>query len=122
MNKHSKKYRGSGKTTRMLETAKRLADEGRAVYLVFPSIDQAIHIRKVLSDYPSIKVETINSLTNLNWESMTLKGAFPNCVVLVDPSVIDFKFNNLLDMYFRFDPPDREEDQEVEVRTRITVY
>lgn len=94
----------TGRTTRMIEEARRLAGEGRAVYVVVdpPSEDR---IKKLTSSpRMGIKVETtIRGLGNFDWETMSLRNAHPNCVVLVDHYVIEQRFGAMLDMLHRFD-------------------
>ncbi len=102
--------RKTGRTTRMLEEALRLAGEGYAVYVVVAPGDQ----RRVMDALTllgkprrGIKVETEAGLGNFDWQTMTLRGAWPNCVVLVDHYVIEQRFGAMLDMLRRFDedPP-----------------
>jgi hypothetical protein len=96
--------RRTGRTTRMLEEAKRLDAEGKAVYIVVANQREVDRILDLLGpDYPSIKAETVSSLCNFHWEDMRLRGAHPNCVVLADHYAIESQFGMMLDMLHRFD-------------------
>lgn len=101
----------SGRTTRMLEEAIRLASEGRAVYLVFPTLQRCESVKRGKmreltgrERTPGIKFETPETLTNIDWHTMTLARAHPNCVLLVDHHVIEQRFAAMLKMLHRFDP------------------
>ncbi len=100
------KLRGMGRTTRLLEHAKKLAREGRAVYVI---ADNTRDMRRleILCGEPSlgIKFETPRSLGNFDWEQMRLLGAHPNCVVLVDHHAIEDRFARVLEMLHSCDEP-----------------
>ena len=84
------KLRGTGRTTRMIEKAKELALEGRAVYILSANLDEQKRIRKLLGNNDlGISVETSNSISTFRWETMSLLGAHPNCVVLVDHYAVE---------------------------------
>lgn len=103
----SESKRQTGRTTRMLEEANRLAiEDHRAVYVVALNEGHQADLRerlRAMGAPGSVKVETPSSLRNLDWASLTLRGAHPNCVVLADHAVIESKFRALLDMLTRFD-------------------
>jgi hypothetical protein len=96
------KLRRTGRTTRMLEEAKKLAEGGRAVYIVAANKKHQLQLAKLLGDgnpyscVSGIKVETENSLSNFDWETLSLKGAHPNCVVFVDHFAIEEKLSRVL--------------------------
>lgn len=96
--------RASGRTTRMLEHAKKLSAEGRAVYVVADNQREVNRLTIQLgADNHGIKVETPESLGNLDWQRMTLKGAHPNCAVLVDHHAIEDRFGEILRMLHAYD-------------------
>ncbi len=96
--------RGTGRTTRMIKEAKRLADEGRSVYIIVDSKSQQQDFRSLIGDdHRGIHVEVPTGLNNFDWESLRLRGAHPNCVVLVDHYVIERRFAAILKMLHRFD-------------------
>lgn len=86
----------TGRTTRMLGEAKRLARAGRAVYVIAASHVHAKQLESTLSTDDlelGIKFETAESPGNFQWEPYPhLRGAHPNCVVLVDHYAIECKF------------------------------
>ena len=96
--------RQTGRTTRMLEHARELSDHRRAVYVVAANERHAAQLRKQLGDEPhGIKVETEDSLGNLDWQTMTMRNAHPNCVLLVDHYVIESHFGRVIEMLTRYD-------------------
>lgn len=99
-------YRRSGRTTRMLKEAMKLAQEGRAVYIVAHTSSQVKELENRLGpagEQLGIKVDVPEFLGNLSWETLTLTGAHPNCVVLVDHHTIEARFAGMLEMLHRFD-------------------
>ena len=95
--------RQTGRTTRMLEEAKRLSRMGFAVYVVAAYEVQAAHFKDKLKDYPSIQVETFATLDNLDPATLTLTGAWLNCRVLVDHYAIEREYAGILEELVRYD-------------------
>lgn len=95
--------RRTGRTTRMMEEAKALAQAGKAVYVVAttPILQKYIEDDETLR--LGIKFESISSLSNLDWLALRLRGAHPNCVVLVDHYAIETYFSRVLEMLHRYD-------------------
>ena len=98
----------TGRTTRMLNEAIRLADEGRAVYVIAASHDHARRLSALLPEDCGVKVEPPDAKGNLDWQATRLQGGHPNCVVLVDHYAIEKHYWCLLDMWHRFDAPGGE--------------
>ena len=101
--------RGSGRTTRMLEHAAELAKEGRAVYVVLASEGHRKIVEKMFKsmhgeDTLGVKFEVADMLPELDWNTLTFRGAHPNTVVLVDHFVIERRYSHILDMLHRYDP------------------
>ena len=99
------RLRGTGRTTRMLEQARKLEAEGKAVYIIAANAEQAAHLRHLLrldEGQTSIKVECPAPRTFI-WETLTLLGAWPNCVVLVDHYAIESRYTRLLRELHRYD-------------------
>ena len=82
--------RRTGRTTRMINYGIKLADAGRAVYLMFHSEAEA-RVHRSNTDDERLKFETEVSLGNFCWDTMTLRGAHPNCVVLVDHFIFEVR-------------------------------
>lgn len=95
--------RGSGRTGRMLEHAKYLAECGRAVYVIADTMSQVKELRRRLPEATSIKVGTEGSVGNLDWQQVRLRGAHPNCVVLIDHHAIEARFGKLMRMAHDYD-------------------
>lgn len=94
---------------RMVEHAVRLAKTGRVVYVVMHNRaqcmawEQEVATRMRGADL-NIRFETASSLgDDLDWYGMQLRGAYPNCVLLVDHAVIEAKFRNTFRMYQQYD-------------------
>lgn len=101
----------TGRTTRMLEHAISLAQQGRAVYVAMASKEQgeALELqRRIRAAWStSIQIEPYHDL-DINWETMTLRGAHKNCVLLVDHFVIEKKFFRMLQMQEQYDPDSKK--------------
>ena len=98
--------RRTGRTSRMLERARQLARDGRAVYVVAASQHHARQIKQMLGsdEGGGIKVESADGLRNsLDWEGLTLRGAHPNCVVLVDHYAIESRYSAIIEEWLRYD-------------------
>ena len=87
----------------MLEEANRLADQGKAVYVIAANEAQRRELQAVAGE--KVKVETCSTAGNFEWEQMRLIGSHPNCVTLVDHFAIESRFAKVLEMLHRFDPP-----------------
>jgi hypothetical protein len=106
--KYLETLRNTGRTTRMLQRAIALDKQGRAVYIVASNDRHAKALNEQLAGLDTentIKVETANSLANFDWETMSLKRAHPNCVVLVDHWAIQQRFEVMLQELHRYDLP-----------------
>ena len=96
--------RRSGRTTRLVDEAKRLDEAGKAVYIVAASSQERNRIMMELGNtHPGIKVEHKYALRFLDWKTMRLEHAHPNCVVLVDHHAIESEYAGMLEMLHRFD-------------------
>jgi len=102
--------RGTGRTTRMLEEAIKQAEAGRAVYVVGAKANHVWALEEAVKDICGksasslgIKFETAHTVGNFDWKTLTLRGAHPNCVVLVDHYAIEAEFARMLEMLHRFD-------------------
>lgn len=100
--------KGTGRTTRMLEEALRLSSEGRAVYVVADNRAHAKTIEAQLAalsppEHHGIKVEDGNRFPELDWVTMTMPRAHPNCAVLVDHYAVERRIVLMLQMMHRFD-------------------
>ncbi len=103
----------TGRTTRMLLDALQLCSGGRAVYVIAANERERIKLNMQIEalgrgpwerdEKAFVKVETVQSVGNLNWETITLRGAHPNCVVLVDHYAIETHFSRIFDMLTQYD-------------------
>lgn len=94
----------TGRTGRMLNDAVRKARDGRAVYVVAADGNQAKEFERRLPDDLGIKVEIWGGVSaQLDIQSMRLRGAHPNCLILIDHYAIERAFGPLLSMLHRFD-------------------
>ena len=98
------RQRRTGRTTRMLEHARKLSGQGRSVYVVAANQHEADRLKKLIGDGDhGIKVETSWSLGNFDWDTLTLLGAHPNCVVLVDHYAIESRFSAAIQALHAYD-------------------
>lgn len=98
--------RQSGRTTRLLEEAINLVRAGRAVYVIGADKQHCWHLKNaagLLAPEVEITFETPETLSNFDWETFRLRGAHPNCIVLVDHFTIETHFSRLIEMLHRFD-------------------
>lgn len=101
--------KGTGRTTRMLQEAIKLSEQGRAVYVVAVSHPHAARLQHVLDEMAGranhgIKVETAQAL-GFSWEQLRVPGAHDNCVFLIDHGAIEWQFSRVLAELHRFDQP-----------------
>lgn len=110
---HANPPERTGRTTRMLNEALRLAREGRAVYVLAANCHHVYTLER-MSDQLfgngeasslGIKFEVAHSLSDFDFETMTLRGAHPKCVVLVDHYTIECIYAKMLAELHRFDEP-----------------
>jgi ABC-type branched-subunit amino acid transport system substrate-binding protein len=97
--------RQTGRTTRMLAEAVKLAKKGKAVYIVVADMAQKRQMEKQFGKAfwgLGIKFETPYSPGNFDWETMTFRGAHPDCVTLVDHYAIEARFPRLVEMLHRY--------------------
>jgi hypothetical protein len=97
--------RNTGRTSRMLESARLVAQEGRGVYVIAAHQRHADELRHMLgSDAGRIKVETAHGIGHrLDWTTMTLRGHLRDCVVLVDHYTIESLFGAILSEWVRYE-------------------
>lgn len=105
--KNNDALRRTGRTTRMLQEAIRLASqENRAVYVMMADLAQVNAFVGTIPQGLGIQFETIYTLPNFNWETLTLPGAHPRCVVLVDHHAIEARFGKMLRELHHYDKAD----------------
>lgn len=110
----------SGRTTRMLLKAMVLAAEGRAVYVLCAHQASLEHTKDLLAkmyekarrDVPgNIKFETWDTLRgHLDIENVRLRGAHPNCRLLVDHHFYEHHFGFALLGYHQWDRTSESQD------------
>lgn len=88
--------RQTGRTTRMLAEARRLAEAGYAVYVIEHSSDQAKSRAKQNPELVAmgVKFESIQWV-DFDLKANRLRGSHPNCRVLVDHYVAELELNRL---------------------------
>lgn len=93
----NKSKRGTGRTTRMLEEAITLHNEGRIVYVLAKDLEHVQTIKKqLLSMGADIVVEVLSEIPSFDFEgNYTPLGYPPNCVFLVDHAAIEPIIENL---------------------------
>lgn len=96
--------RGTGRTTRMLEHAKRLEAEGKTVCVVMAGHGGVNLTKKLLGKSSKIFVFSATGC-DFRWDTMRPWGAGTNTVVLVDHYAIEQHFADVLEMLHRYDAP-----------------
>lgn len=113
------KRRRSGRTTRMIEEAIRLARvERRAVYVLTHNSTEALRLRGEIArrlrpderdSMLGIKVEPFRPMESFSVNTMSVRGAHENCAFLVDHHAIEHRFERLLIELHRYDADDTQE-------------
>jgi hypothetical protein len=100
--------RGTGRTYRMMIRARIEEGRGRAVYVIAANHSEKQRLEAMIpEERTSIKVEVPDN--TFDWQRLTVPGAHPNCVFLVDHYAIESHFALVLEMLHRFDPLDTPE-------------
>ena len=89
----------------MIEHARKLATEdGRAVYIIAANKQDQKRLRALVGEPAhGIKIETPESMGTFDWQSLTVPGAWPQVVVLVDHYAIESQFGKMLTMLHAYD-------------------
>lgn len=98
------KLRQSGRITRMIEEANRLADQGDRVCIVMADRQGVRQVITYLN--PSIKVVPASCVAWIDWQAMTIDGEDQSTIVLIDHRVIEQQYAKQLEMLHRFDDDD----------------
>lgn len=107
-------YKASGRTNRMIEHAKKLHAEGRAVYLVFSDEGQRRYWLNELKDYRGLSCETTKTLGIKPHELRELRtqGSWPNCIFLFDHFILEREiYSELLSLHLIIKESHRWNDQ-----------
>ncbi len=115
--------RGTGRTTRMLRHAHQLAaEDGRAVYVIGATKEHAAQLQHAYDqlfhpeDDPAfrhgISFEDAQKLGGFSWETLSVRGAHPNCVFLVDHYAIEARYSRILQMLHAYDPAEASSQPE----------
>lgn len=102
--------RASGRTSRMVDHATRLAAAGRPVCVVLCTTAQCEYwkektVHRLHGDVPGLRFETEETLgDDLDWKRLKLQGQL-SCVLLIDHAVIESKFRNIFVMWQQYDGP-----------------
>jgi len=104
-------HRQTGRTTRMLTEAFKLAKEGKAVYVIAANHGHIFQMEEMAdrlfgageASALGVKFETSASLPSFDFRTMQLKGAHPSCRVFVDHWAIESKYARMLNELHRFD-------------------
>ena len=104
-------HKQTGRTTRMLTEAFKLAKEGKAVYVLAANSEHMYYMERMAdrlfgsaeASRLGVKFETPASLTTFDFQTMQLKGAHPNCRILIDHWTIESEYARMLSELHRFD-------------------
>lgn len=109
-------HKQTGRTTRMLTEAFKLAKEGKAVYVLAANSEHMYYMERMAdrlfgsgeASSLGVKFETPTSLTTFDFRTMQLKGAHPNCRTLIDHWTIESEYAIMLKELHRYDAPTPE--------------
>lgn len=88
----------------LADTAMALTSLGRKVYVIAEDPRTVGAINIMLNDYPTrIAVENGSMMSNIDWFSLTLERAHPNCQLLFDPWMLRRRFAGALQTITRWD-------------------
>ena len=99
---------GTGRTTRMLKEAIRLSGKGYALYVVAADRPHQLTLQSMLDELRpprghGIKIEYVEMFPEIDWQTMSMPNARPNCRVLVDHYTIEHRFRYMLQQLHAFD-------------------
>lgn len=91
----------TGRTMRMIEEAKSLHAEGRAVYVIFLNDTQAKYWEEELKEYKGLSVETVESIGKdaIDWSTLRVRYSWPNCEFLFDSVIIENKIMEMRSLF-----------------------
>jgi hypothetical protein len=91
----------------MVKNAGSAALDGRAVYIICASAREESDIEHLVEKLGygnlGIKIESHAGLPTFDWQTMTLRGAHPNCKVFVGHYAIETRFSLMLAELHRYD-------------------
>lgn len=99
----------SGRTTRMIELAVKLAFQGRAVYILVQQKQHEKYLTHRVQETwdkacpgrggHGIKVEAYAPYWehHLDWSTLRARGMHPNCEILLDHTLVEWKIGQLQD-------------------------
>lgn len=94
--------RATGRTTRLIEEAKRLQQQGKPVVVVVATGQQVNEVRIKTGD----TVRVVHSQSpEWDWNEMRLYGHPLEIEYLIDHYAIEKKYSKVLQALHRFDPP-----------------
>jgi hypothetical protein len=104
-------HKQTGRTTRMLTEAFKLAKEGKAVYVLAADSEHMYYMERMAdrlfgsgeASALGVKFETPASLATFDFRTMQLKGAHPNCRTFIDHWTIESEYARMLSELHRFD-------------------
>ena len=97
----------TGRTSRMIDEAIRLARDGRAVYVIAMQFQE---IQRIIDDrFPGSGIKVEQAIPEkFDWYRMRPWGANSNCVWLIDHYIIEARFEPMIREWCRFDATDEQ--------------
>jgi hypothetical protein len=99
----------TGRTTRMLYKALEYWRARRAVYVIAMNLREKKRLEQMLieicgGEYPrGLSLEMPNLMESLDRQTLRLRHAHPNCIVLIDHAAIEAEFAGLIAELHRYD-------------------
>lgn len=104
MSETMQRLRGTGRTTRMLEHAKRMAGLGQTVYVIAVDARDARRL-EMLIGAPELGINVMPGLSAEEWDRLAVTGASLDSAVLVDHHAIEARYARQLEMLHAYDAP-----------------
>jgi hypothetical protein len=115
----------TGRTTRMMRRAISLAIQGRAVYILAASKSHKKQLDEMRAKMEprSTGIQFLDAsderdTAEINWHTLSLNGAHPNCILLCDHFALEVYFTRVFEEWTRYDAPEHH----FERRTRKAPY
>jgi hypothetical protein len=105
--------RGTGRTTRLIEEAKRLQQQGKSVVIVVATVHQVNEVRiKTGNTIPVVHSQS----SYWDWDEMRLRGQPLDTEYLIDHLAIEMKYTKVLQALYRFCPPMMEKTIQMDIK------
>lgn len=104
MNDMLKDLRGTGRTTRMLQHARELANRCQKVCVLCENYRSLEKMHRAFGEpHPNVSFHTEQTCGNFSWSELRFRGMNPDTVVLIDHALIESRFGRILNQLHAYD-------------------